>query len=170
MKSIVNEGMRVVQERKRGNVPSASYSFLTMNRCKIFIISIFLVGIFTSCSDGYGVISGRFRLRDDSPLPSWLILPKGIDRDQVSVTIIIYEPTSGANTGKARFIVKKKHQFVNTIQEQIGSWRWHPDSLQQKAPANTYPNWIIIEVNGTNDVYEQSALNDLLRVVRKPLN
>lgn len=52
----------------------------------------------------------------------------------------------------------------------MGQGYWHPDSEREKAPASTYPNWVIIEVNGIKDVYEQSEHNDLLRVVKKPLN
>jgi hypothetical protein len=143
---------------------------------------IFLGFTAVSCSDRYGTISGIFRLREDSPLPSWLVLPKGMTRDQVNVTIIIYESTydkatSTWNKSKVRFIVFKKHRWIfnalnkmwvfNKIQEQMGEEYWHPDSLRQNPPGGTYPNWTIVEVNGTKDVYEQSEFNDLLRIVKK---
>jgi hypothetical protein len=156
---------------------------------RLLLILVLLGFTAVSCSDRYGVISGIFRLREDSPLPSWLVLPRGMTRDQVNVTIMIYESTyneatSTWNKSKVRFIVFKKHRWVsnalnetlnkmwifNKIQEQMGEEYWHPDSLRQNPPGGTYPNWIIIEVNGTKEVYESSEPNDLLGIVKKTLN
>jgi len=79
-------------------------------------------------------------------------------RDQVRVEIILYTDS------KARIVFRKKHRWLfNKIQEQMGEEYWHPDSF-----GSTYPNWIIIEVNGTNDLYESSEPNNLLRIVKKP--
>jgi hypothetical protein len=127
-------------------------------------------GLITSCSDQYGVISGTFRLRDDSPLPSWFTLPLGMTRDQVSVSITDYEETTPG--WKVRFVVRDKHRWMfNKIQEQMGHGYWHPDSLRQNPPGGSYPNWIIIAVKGTKEVYEQSEHDhrDLLKIVKKPL-
>jgi len=68
-----------------------------------------------------------------------------------------------------RFVVRDKHRwFFQKIQEEIGYGYWHPDSLRKNPPGGTYPNWIIIDVNGTNEVYESSEPNDLLGIVKKP--
>jgi hypothetical protein len=64
------------------------------------------------------------------------------------------------------FEVRDKRNGRN-IQEAIGSGYWHPDSAREKAPAGAYPIWVIIEVNGKKDVYEQSGLNNLLKIVKK---
>ncbi len=119
-----------------------------------------------SCMDRHGVIGAVFRLRDDSPLPSWVSLPPGTSRDQVSVTITRYEATT-TPTWKVRFVVQGTRQGV--LQEEVGYGYWHPDSEREKTPAGTYPNWVIIEVKGTKEVYEQSESNDFLRIVKKPL-
>jgi len=118
-----------------------------------------------SCMDRHGVIGAIFRLRDDSPLPSWVSLPPGTSRDQVSVTITRYEATTTPQW-KERLVVRNKTSG-RIIQEIIGTGYWHPDSEREKAPAGTYPNWVIIEVNGTKEVYEQSEANDLLKIVKK---
>jgi len=136
---------------------------------KQLLIALVLSGIITSCVDRNGVMVATFRLRDDSPLPSWFLLPAGISRDHVSVLITDYEATTTPQW-KVRFVIyDNRHWFFNTIQEQMGIGYWHPDSEREKAPAAIYPHWIIIEVNGTKDVYEQSESNDLLKIVKKPL-
>jgi hypothetical protein len=133
-------------------------------------LAIVLLGITASCMDRHGVMEASFRLRDDSPLPSWFILPSGMSRDQVSVTITEYAEYEATITPewKMRFVIQdNRHWFFNTIQEQMGIGYWHPDSLRQNPPGGTYPHWIIIEVNGTKEVYEQSEANDLLTIVKK---
>ena len=132
-------------------------------------ITMFLVVLcvlMSSCVDRHGVIGAYFRLRDDSPLPTWIVLPPGITRDQVDVEIVRYEATSTPKC-KVRFIISDKNKKV--LQEEIGYMIWHPDSEQKARPAGTFPNWSIIEVKGTKEVYEQSEMNDLLRIVKKPL-
>jgi hypothetical protein len=137
------------------------------DKVKHLFVSLVLLGFMASCADRHGVIGAIFRLRDDSPLPSWVVIPEGISRDQISVTIIRYEATITPKC-KVRFVVRDKHQQI--LQEEIGYEYWHPDSEREKIPAGTYPNWSIIEVKGTKEVYEQSEANDLLRIVKKPLS
>jgi len=110
-------------------------------------------------------VSGIFRLREDSALPSWVALSPDAVRDGVNVTITAYEATTTPKW-KVKFQVRDK-KTGRIIQEVIGSGYWHPDSEREKAPAGTYPNWVIIEVNGTKDIYEQSEANDLLKIVKK---
>jgi hypothetical protein len=134
---------------------------------KHIFLALALLGLTVSCVDRHGVMEATFRLRDDSPLPSWFTLPSGKSRNQVSVTITDYEATTIPGW-KVRFVIRdNRHWFFNTIQEQMGIGYWHPDSLRQNPPGGTYPHWIIIEVNGTKEVYEQSEANDLLTIVKK---
>jgi biotin synthase-related radical SAM superfamily protein len=93
------------------------------------------------------------------------VLPAGIARSNVSVAITIYESTTTPQW-KERFVMVDKRNG-RVIQEAFGSGRWHPDSDREKSPAGTYPNWVIAEVNGTQDNYEQSGRDDLLRIVKK---
>jgi hypothetical protein len=131
---------------------------------KYCLASVALVGFVVSC-DRNGVISANFRLSEDSPLPSWVILPSGITRDEVSVTITTYEATT-TPSWKEKFKVRDKRNG-RIIQQAMGTGYWHPDSEREKAPAATYPNWVIIEVNGQKDVYQQSGSNDFLKIVKK---
>jgi hypothetical protein len=134
-------------------------------RMKQYLAALVFLAL-ASCMDRHGVIGAVFRLRDDSPLPSWVSLPTGVSRDQVSVTITRYEATTTPKW-KVRIVVRVARQGV--LQEEIGYGFWHPDSEREKIPAGAYPNWVIIEVKGTKEVYEQSEANDLLRIVKKPL-
>jgi hypothetical protein len=131
---------------------------------KTWLIAAALVGLTVSC-DLNGPVSGKFRLREDSLLPSWLTLPAGTTRDAVSVTITSYERT-GPPTWLVKFEVRDKRSG-RIIQKVMGTGYWHPDSEREKAPAGTFPNWIVIEINGMKDVYEQSEFNDLLKIVKK---
>ena len=106
--------------------------------------------IATSCGDNVG---GIFRLRNDSPMPSWLVLPAGVSPNDITITLTEYEATT--TQWKVRFIIKEKKDG-RVLREAIGYGYWHPDSEREKAPASTYPNWVIIDVNGAKDVYEQS--------------
>jgi len=134
------------------------------------LIALVLLASVVSCMDRHGIVSGYFRLREDSPLPAWVVLPKGMSRDQVGVNITIYEGTT-TPSWKVRFVVLDKHRWIfRKIQEEMGSGYWHPESLQKKPPGGTYPNWVTLEVKGIKEVYESSEQNDLLRIVKKPLN
>jgi hypothetical protein len=133
---------------------------------KNWLLAVALVALTVSC-DRNGIVSGYFRLRDDSPLPSWVVLPTGTTRDQVSVKITIYEATTTLQW-KVRFEIQDKRRWVfKTIQEDFGYGYWHPDSLRKSPPGGTYPNWIVIEAKGTKEVYESSEANDLLKIVKK---
>jgi hypothetical protein len=135
------------------------------NPYRMLLASLMLVGIATACTDQNGVVGANFHLRNDSPLPTWFVLPKEVSREQVSVAITVYEATTSPQW-KERFVIRDRKNG-RVLQEAMGYANWHPDSEREKAPAGTYPNWVIAEVNGTQDVYEQSESNDLLRIVKK---
>jgi hypothetical protein len=121
----------------------------------------------TSCSvDRHGVIGANFRLRKESPLPSWLTLPEDVDPKTVRIKINRYEATAGKKW-KVRVIVHT--DAGRTLADKIGYSYWHSQSEKEARPAGTFPNWTIFEIEGTKDVYEQSEFNDLLKIVDKPL-
>src|SRR6266404_4524525 len=107
------------------------------------LLLLLVCGLAISCEDRNGLVGARFRLRDDSPLPSWFVLPEGMRRNQVSITIIRYEATSTPQW-KARFVIQDKTNR-RVLKEVIGYGYWHPDSERAESPAGTYPNWVVIE-------------------------
>jgi hypothetical protein len=135
-------------------------------RAKSLLVIAAVVAVATSCTDRNGTIEAIFRLRADSPLPSWLALPARVNRKDVDVTITDYEATTTPEW-KVKFVVRDA-ATGRRLQEALGRGYWHPDSEREKAPAATYPHWVIIEVNGSKDVYEQSERNDLIKIVKKP--
>jgi hypothetical protein len=144
------------------------------NRKTVFCLILSIVGLvfilWQVCTSCRGIPSAYFRLSDDSPLPSWVVLPAGVNRSQLSVTITVYEATTTPKW-KLRFVVRDNSRLIfKTIQEETGYGYWHPDSLRKNPPGGSFPNWIIVEVKGTQEVYQQSKLNDLLKIVKKPLS
>lgn len=128
---------------------------------------LILLCLTVSCFDRHGVIGAIFRLRDDSTLPQWFVLPSGMSRGQVNIEIVRYEATFTPKC-KVRFVISDKQSHV--LQEKLGYMWWHPDSEREDRPAGTLPSWSIIEVDGIKEVYEKSERNELLRIVEKPLN
>ena len=104
-----------------------------------------------------------FRLREDSPLPVWAILPKETARSEVDVTMTLY--TANSSRWKVHFVFKSKSGKV--FMKKNGEAFWHPDSARQPTPGSVFPNWIVVEVDNTLEVYEQSESNDLLKIVKK---
>jgi len=92
-----------------------------------------------------------------------------MNRSQVNIAITVYEATTTPKW-KMRFVVRaKKGLIFNTIQTETGYGYWHPDSLRNNPPGGNFPNWIIVEVKRTKEVYQQTGLNDLLKIVNKSL-
>jgi hypothetical protein len=114
--------------------------------------------------DENGAIGAIFGLSKDSPLPRWCLLPPGVTRDQVEVKITEYEATTSPKW-KVRFQVRDRSGKI--LYDKIGLARWRSDSERKRAPAATYPNWIVIEVDNTKEDYEQSGPDDLLKIVTR---
>ena len=118
--------------------------------------------ILCSCGEP---ISGVFQLRTNSPLPAFVSsITNGVNATLSKVRIYHYEATTSPKW-KVKFVLEDNNG--RTLLEKTGTGNWHPDSLAQGTPAMRRPNWVIIEVDGTRDVYEQSESNNLLIIVKK---
>ena len=124
-------------------------------------IVLIIVLLLTSCS---GCIeSGRFVLDDESNLPIWFDKKHKLPRNNYTVEIIIYEEWSN-RPGKIRIIIKDKDN--RRIDKATGLSEWHPISLKRIENGNAFPpNWSIVRVRGTEEIYEQSELNNILKIV-----
>ena len=131
---------------------------------KTLIAILVVAALATSCFDQNGVIEAMFRLRPDSPLPSWLLLPAGFKPKDAQIAITDYEATT-MSEWKVKFVIRDK-ATGQRLPDVMGIGYWHPDS--ERVPQPIYPNWIVIQVNGIKDVYQQSEANDLLKIVKKP--
>ena len=103
------------------------------------------------------------RLSNESRLPRWFKNTSGVPDKNLFVEIRLYE------SGKVRVRISTSEFFGKTLGEGIGTYRWHPDSMKSVQPAGTFPNWNIFTINGVDEVYEQSGMNNLLRIVDKPV-
>lgn len=133
---------------------------------RIHSLALYLVlpAICVSCwVDRYGVLGANFRLAKDSRAPIWVKNASKEPNGNLDIKIWIYE------SGKTRIIVSLPGIFGKKIQEGLGSYRWHSDSLKEANPGLVRPNWIVIKVNGTEEVYENRESNDKLWIVDKPI-
>lgn len=128
----------------------------------VFLVAIIASAAFDACSPN-GVVSGRFVLDRSSRLPIWFKLPQTVPRDDIAVQITVYEPTT-SDQGKVSVSVMYSNQVLDRA---VGVWRWHPESVRSGRPANP-PNWIMCEIRGTVEIYEQAERNDVLRIVDRP--
>ena len=118
----------------------------------------------TACYfDGHGVVEAEFRLSKDSRLPSWFQNSQRFTSNDVKVQIRIYDSCH------LRIIISSANLFGRTLAEQIGTYQWHPDSVVPSGQLHALPNWIIVTINGTQEVYEKRFSNDLLWIVDKPI-
>jgi hypothetical protein len=118
----------------------------------------------TSCwVDKYGVLGANFRLSGESRFPCWFKNVSGIPAKDLNVKVWTYE------NGNARVFISRHGFFDKTVQEGVGSHRWHPESLKEEHPGLRHPWWIIIKINGSEEVYESRGSNDILWIVDKPI-
>ncbi len=134
------------------------------NHYPIYIFAI-LVGVFlTSCSF---IVSGHFQLDKESPLPIWFKNDAAISRENISVKITSYEAYNYM-PGKIKF--KIYDSDGKKLADATGTWEWHPKSLKKiKEGSAGVPNWTIVKVKGTSEVYEQRERNDILKIVSGPI-
>jgi hypothetical protein len=105
-----------------------------------------------------------FRLAPESRLPRWYVLPKGMERKDVSLEMnyyIIPEP-------KVKFIMKNTSgKHISTIEGvTIGP------TMNSKGKDNTpheYPSYRIVKVNGVVDIIEHRRMNDIFYLCDDPL-
>lgn len=128
----------------------------------VLLAAVFAVGVLEGCSRE-GFVSGRFILDTASRLPTWFTPTQSIPRQDVEVHITMYEPTTSLS-GKVEVEVAYSNRVLDKA---TGTWRWHPKSLKSDRPANP-PTWTIIEIRGTEEIYEQAGRNDVLTIVDRP--
>ena len=108
------------------------------------------------------MISGNFRLDPDSPLPTWFKTPPSVSRNQLLVSIDIYE-TVFTDTGDVKVTVSTSDGKI--LQRAKGKWKWHPKSFKPGSKVPEYPNWAIITMNNTREIYEQKQSGDIFSIV-----
>src|SRR5262249_53085987 len=111
-----------------------------------------------ACNPARGCVESDFELAPESRLPSWLHLPPGISRQDVSLSLYYYGPLSDS-VDDTVFTISFKERSYQTLTGR--SW-WHPRTKKQldafyatsPRPQDPYPSYVVIEVNGEVDVIE----------------
>ena len=131
-----------------------------------FVAIVIALGAFASyllggCDPRYGCVESNFRLAQESRLPSWFTIPPGYARKDLSMTIIFY-------MYHCKIIVYGSDHKV--LAKTIGTSRFHPITaeLQEQGRRGEYPSYIIIDVDGIEEVYEHKEPNDILAITDDP--
>jgi hypothetical protein len=111
------------------------------------IRAVLLLAIFNAC----GCMETRFDLSPESRLPKWFEIPKGMSRDQVTVTLTYY------SSGDVVFELYEKNRFFN-LKEVKGVARDKNPLMLKKTAAGFppgYPNYVVYTFNGVSDIVER---------------
>jgi hypothetical protein len=117
----------------------------------IIVLAIYIMLI--SMSSG-----SQFVLAEDSKLPVWFKNESNIPREKIEVQIAM----AGLFPDKIKIAILSEDKVIERAK---GTWRWHPASLKKHKHTTGPPNWIIININGTEEVYEQRERNNIQRIV-----
>ena len=128
-----------------------------MNHHKIYGLNFILFALTCLCL--IGCVSGYFKLDPQSRLPTWFNNKNNIPREKLNIEITIYERTTSPK-GKVNINISSNGKIIQGAE---GTWCYHPKSL--KKSENSPPNWIIIDINGVQEIYEHRERNDILKIV-----
>ena len=107
-----------------------------------------------------------FELAPSSRLPRWMVLPPGLSRSQVTVTMDYYVSPIG-RTAAFRLYDSHKQQRLKVSGSARGD---HPLTLKN-APAGFapgYPTYEVITINGLPDVVEHRAMEPVFYMTDDP--
>lgn len=123
----------------------------------------FLTGallLFLSCSPTRGCVESNFVLAPESRLPTWLKVPTGLSRADITVELFYY---TGVGSNDARFVVfTADHQKLS--ERDAKQW-WHPRTQKQldtyystePRPAFPEPAYVVVDADGQIDVIEHRS-------------
>jgi hypothetical protein len=101
-------------------------------------------------------LGSQFVLAEDSKLPVWFTNKSNIPRENLEVQIAM----AGLFPNRIKISI---FSDGHVIEKATGTWRWHPKSLKNNPLA--LPEWIIININGTEEIYEHREEDDVQRIV-----
>lgn len=113
-----------------------------------------------------GCLESSFQLASESRLPSWITLPSGLTRRDVSVTLNYYTNPLGSD---AKFILRNIHgkELAETKGRIVNRY-----PLQLKNPPQGfdpgYPSYEVIAVSGVMEVIEHRKMEPVFYVVDDP--
>lgn len=137
---------------------------------RLRIMSILLVVTsLLGCVSRYGVLESIFQLSADSRLPKWVDIPPSYSRKDIAMTIECYSLPPILYTAVMKvYGPQPEHR---KLMEKVGTIRTHPITKQQfgeKRSYSVFPNYLIISVNGIEEVFEHRSKGDILYVSDEP--
>ena len=117
-----------------------------------------------------GCLESSFQLSGESRLPKWFVLPKGIERNDFSVTMDLYSTFSGAEAGfklyeKGKFFHIQKYTIAEDMQTNILDVRL---KSPPKGFPKGYPSYMIIKINGITDIVELRKMEPFFYMTDDP--
>lgn len=100
-----------------------------------------------------------FELANDSRLPKWIVLPSGLGRSDVSLTM---NYPSLPIMNDAQFILKDRHGKV------IAKVSGKKQDLSTGRSLSDYPAYVTITVNGVTDIIEHRRMEPIFYVTDDP--
>jgi hypothetical protein len=108
-----------------------------------------------------------FKLADESRLPKWVTLPRGLTRADVSLTMSYYVMPWGRS---ARFILQDKNK--QAIEKENGKARCrNPFQLENPSQGfpSSYPSYEAVIVNGITEIIEHRKMEPIFYVTDDPV-
>jgi hypothetical protein len=96
-----------------------------------------------------GCIESNFLLNDESRLPKFILLPNGITRNDVTVSLFLY------TAGDARFVVRGPAPERKILLNIVAKADWHETTLMEEKRRGTYdfsPHYYKVVFNGVDDI------------------
>jgi len=114
-----------------------------------------------------GCIESNFILSSESRLPVWVLCSGDCSRDALEVKVTYY--TGEKATIEVFSTASGKKELVREL---VGVNRWHPktlaDGILEEGVIAPYPHYVIIEINGVEEVYEHRAMEPIIYVAENP--
>lgn len=103
-----------------------------------------------------------FKLANESRLPKWIVLPPGLVRANISLTMNYYVKPWGRS---AQFVLRDKNNRV--IKKEVGKMRCSEPFLlknHSQDPSFDYPAYEAITVNGITEIIEHRKMEPIFYV------
>lgn len=141
---------------------------LVLTLCLLLLVVLGLLFVFGD--PRYGILESQFRLSKYSRLPAWVTLPQGYSRSDLEITISLYDPILSAND-RVVLTVYGPPPEKKVLIEKVGTERWHPftaKQLEERDPSDAKPEYIIVTIDGIDEVLKGRGYDDFLYVTDDP--
>ncbi|MBV1872533.1 MAG: hypothetical protein KUG83_08305 [Gammaproteobacteria bacterium] len=112
-----------------------------------------------------GCLESEFELAESSRLPEWIILPDGMARNDVTVSLSYY---TGNNF---KLVLREKgSSWFSSLQTIKGTNEHHPEYwgwAQDDWPARNHPAFVVLSVNGETEIVEHKKMEPIFYIANQ---